>query len=84
MRDILRSPQQKQLRKLLREMRLRHGLTQEEVAERLGNHQSFVSKYEGGERRLSVIEFVHVARALDAEPVAVLRQVIAIVDSNES
>jgi transcriptional regulator with XRE-family HTH domain len=44
MRDTLRSPQQKQLRKLLRELRVRHGLTQEQVAERLDRPQSFVAK----------------------------------------
>jgi transcriptional regulator with XRE-family HTH domain len=49
-RDTLRSPQQKQLSKLLRELCVRHGLTQEAIAGRLGNHQSLVSKYEGGER----------------------------------
>ena len=83
MRDTLRSPQQKQLRKLLRELRRHRGLTQEEVAECLAKPQSFVAKYEGGERRLSVIEFIQVVRALGAEPVAVLRQVIDIVDRNE-
>jgi transcriptional regulator with XRE-family HTH domain len=83
MRDSLRSPQQKQLRQLLRELRVRQGLTQAQVAERLGNHQSFVAKYEGGERRLSVIEFVHVARALGTEPATVLRHVIDIVDRKE-
>jgi hypothetical protein len=44
---------------------------------------SGVDKYERGERRLSVIEFIHVARALGAEPVEILRQVIDIVDRNE-
>jgi predicted transcriptional regulator len=43
------------------------------VASRLNKHQSFVSKYECGERRLSVIEFIDVVRALGAEPAAVLR-----------
>lgn len=39
-------------------------LTQAELAERLSKPQSFVSKYERGERRLDVIEFVYVARAI--------------------
>jgi transcriptional regulator with XRE-family HTH domain len=83
MRDTLRSPQQKQLRKLLRVLRRSSGQTQHEVAERLSKPQSFVAKYEGGERRLSVIEFVHVVRALDADPTEVLQQVINIVDREE-
>lgn len=49
---------------LLRELRQEAGLTQVEVAERLNVPQSFVSKYESGERRLDVIELSHVAEAL--------------------
>jgi len=71
---------QQQLRALLLELRRRKRLTQAKVAERLGQPQSFVAKYEGGERRLSVIEFIEVVRALEAEPVAVLRQLIEIID----
>lgn len=49
---------------LLRRLRLDAGLTQVQVAERLGVPQSFVSKYESGERRLDVIELRYVAEAL--------------------
>ena len=80
MRDTLRSPRQIVLRTELRKLRERHRLTQEEVARRLGKHQSFVSKYEAGERRLSVIEFIDVVRALGDEPAAVLRKFIPVID----
>jgi len=40
------------------------GLTQRSLAEKLNKPQSFVSKYESGERRLDVIEFLDVAEAL--------------------
>jgi len=40
------------------------GLSQADVAAALGRPQSFVSKYERGERRLDVIEFLDVAQAL--------------------
>jgi transcriptional regulator with XRE-family HTH domain len=40
----------------LRNAREEKGLTQTEVAERLGQTQSFVSKVERGERRLDVVE----------------------------
>jgi len=49
---------------VLRELRLEAGLTQVQVAEQLGVPQSFVSKYESGERRLDVIELHHVAEAM--------------------
>ena len=37
------------------------GLTQAEVARRLGKPQSFVSKYENGERRIDVVEFLEIS-----------------------
>ena len=43
------------------------GLTQVEVAERLGKPQSFVSKYERGERRLDFTEFVELADLLGVD-----------------
>jgi transcriptional regulator with XRE-family HTH domain len=82
MRDTLRSPRQTKLRKLLRDLREERGLTQADVAARLDKPQSFVAKYEGGERRLSVIEFIDVIRALGLEPVAALRRVIRIMDGD--
>ena len=84
MRDTLRSPRQIKLRKLLRDLREKNGLTQADVAARLDKPQSFVAKYEGGERRLSAIEFIDVARALGLEPVAVLRQLLKVLDGNAS
>lgn len=51
-------------RALLRELRHEAGLTQVQVAKLLDEPQSFVSKYESGERRLDVIETKHVAEAL--------------------
>lgn len=68
MRDTLRSPRQIELRKLLLRRRIDHGVTQSELASRLGKPQSFVAKYEGGERRLSVIEFIDIAEALQIHP----------------
>lgn len=41
---------------LLREVRQSSGITQEQIAEKLGTKQSLVSKVERGERRLDVIE----------------------------
>jgi transcriptional regulator with XRE-family HTH domain len=54
--------------------RKKKGLTQEQLATRLGRPQSFVSKYERGERRLDVVEFAEVARALGIDPIRFLRK----------
>ena len=51
------------------EARRAAGVTQVEVAARLGKPQSFVSKVERGERRLDVVEFTTWAQALGADPI---------------
>lgn len=61
------------LRDVLIEARRVKNLTQVEVANRLGKPQSFVSKYESGERRLDVIEFMEVCKALGANPLSIIR-----------
>jgi transcriptional regulator with XRE-family HTH domain len=50
------------------------GLTQAELSQRLDRPQSFVSKYERGERRLDVVEFGKVARALGVDPAKLLER----------
>jgi len=55
------------LQRLLRELRREAGLPQVEVAKRLGKPQSFVSKYESGERRLDVLELRELCRALEVD-----------------
>lgn len=67
------SSEQLALRELLIAARDKTGLTQQKLAERLGKPQSFVAKYEGGERRLDVIEFIVVARAIGVNPARILR-----------
>ena len=62
----------KEFRELLIESRKNANLTQAELSARLGKPQSFVSKYERGERRLDVIEFGEVARALNVDPQLIL------------
>ena len=64
-----------QFRQRLVEERKQAGLTQVELSERLSRPQSFVSKYERGERRLDVIEFFEVARAIGIDPFDFLRVV---------
>lgn len=52
------------LRELLRQFRLEAGIPQEELAQRLGEHQSYVSKYESGGKWLGFIEVWLLCKAL--------------------
>lgn len=61
-------------RLLLIEARISADLTQAALARVLDRPQSYVSKYERGERRLDVIEFLQVARALGIDPHHVIQK----------
>lgn len=61
------------LRDMLIEARRKSGLTQAELAKAIGRPQSFVSKYEAGERRVDVIEFVRIATVLKVDPARLIR-----------
>lgn len=63
------------LQKALVEARQAKSLTQTEIATRLGKPQSFVSKYESGERRLDVVEFLEVCQALSIKPNSILNKI---------
>jgi transcriptional regulator with XRE-family HTH domain len=54
----------KRLSALLRQVRLDAKLTQLQVAEKIGQTQSYVSKYESGEQRLDLIELEQVCKAI--------------------
>lgn len=56
--------EQEQLQALLRSIRHEANLRQSDLAERLGRPQSFVSKYESGERRLDLVELRQACQAL--------------------
>jgi transcriptional regulator with XRE-family HTH domain len=79
-RKSVHSPEQQLLRELLVAARDKADLSQQKLAARLGKPQSFVAKYEGGERRLDVIEFVAIARAIGADPVRILRSLVRQID----
>jgi transcriptional regulator with XRE-family HTH domain len=54
--------------KVLRNARMRAGLTQQQLAKRLRRPQSFVAKVEQCERRIDIAEFIQIATALGASP----------------
>lgn len=52
------------------------GLSQRQLAQRLKRSDSFVSKYEAGERRLTVLEFLDVCDALGADAQGIIKRVM--------
>ncbi|MBV5266494.1 helix-turn-helix domain-containing protein [Pinisolibacter aquiterrae] len=68
----LRSPRQVLLQALLIEARKGKGLTQADVAGALGKPQSYVAKYENGERRLDVVELIDITMVLNISVADVL------------
>lgn len=70
----LHSREYKALTKLLVDARRQKSFTQHQVALRLKKPQSFVAKYEGGERRLDVIEFLEICHVLGADAAQIVRQ----------
>jgi transcriptional regulator with XRE-family HTH domain len=77
MQKSLKSPEYARLVAMLVATRQAAGVRQQKLAEKLRKPQSFVAKYEGGERRIDLIEFIAIARALDADPVKLLRDFVA-------
>jgi transcriptional regulator with XRE-family HTH domain len=73
----LRSREHRTLCTVLTEARAQADLTQRELAERLKRPHSYVAKIEGGERRIDVIEFAELARALRVDPLELLGKVLS-------
>lgn len=74
MPNPMHDPRYAEFRTLLLEAREHARVTQVELASRLGKPQSYVSKYERGERRLDMIEFIDVARALGIDPLTMVSE----------
>jgi transcriptional regulator with XRE-family HTH domain len=52
---------------LLREVRIRAGLTQVQLAKRSGQRQSYISKFERGELRVDVVQLHRLCQAMDID-----------------
>ena len=69
------SPTYERFLALMKRARLEAGLTQTQVAERLGRPQSFVSKCESGERRIDVAEFLAFCQVYGVDPCEIISAV---------
>jgi transcriptional regulator with XRE-family HTH domain len=72
----LYSKRQEKLCALLKECRLKAGLTQQQLADRLKRSDNFVSYVERGERTLGVLEFLDYVEAMGADPKGLLGKLI--------
>jgi len=77
MQKSLRSAEYARLIELLVAARQKAGIRQHALAQKLGRPQSFVAKYEGGERRIDVVEFIAIAQALGVDPVKLFREFLS-------
>jgi len=63
---------------LLTEARRHSGLTQAELAERIGKDQTFISLIERSQRRVDVLEFYALARAMGQDPVELYTRLVSV------
>lgn len=69
---------------LLRQARLRAGITQETLGHRLGNTQTFISKAERGERRIDLVEFVEICDSMGVNALEVFEAYLAARSTNSA
>jgi transcriptional regulator with XRE-family HTH domain len=62
---------------ILRHARVKAGLTQEELGEKLGKYKTYVTKYERGERQITVLDLIDIAEMLDVDPLSIMKAVMA-------
>lgn len=78
----IHTPPYQRLLALLIAARKAAGLTQQELSEKLGRPQSYVSKVERGERRLDVIEFLEMTRSVGGDSLGMIREVEGLAESD--
>lgn len=77
MAKTLGTARHKALVALLIERREAAGLTQTELAEKLGEYQSFVARLESGQRRVDVVEFLELSEKLGFDPATAVKRIQA-------
>ncbi len=63
---------------MLIEAREKAGMTQTDLATRLGEYQSFVARLESGQRRVDVVEFIELGEILNFDAEHFIRAIKAI------
>ena len=76
MKKTIHSKESAKLSAALRDAREKIGMTQQQLADVLEKPQSFIAKYELGERRLDVVEFLKIAKIIKANPVKIIQSLL--------
>ncbi|AKJ66933.1 XRE family transcriptional regulator [Pandoraea thiooxydans] len=74
----IHDPRYQRIAALLADLRKQRGLLQQDLADRLGRPQAFVSKVESGVRRLDLIELTDYLRMLDVNPKDFMDQILSL------
>ncbi|SUD91331.1 helix-turn-helix domain-containing protein [Psychrobacter phenylpyruvicus] len=75
LRKSIHSFEHEFLRQYLINRRKDLGLTQRELADRMGVIYSFIGKVETGDRRLDIIEFIQYCAAIELDPTKVINEI---------
>lgn len=67
----------KHLVRTLKDARKRSGMKQEELAIKLGRDRTLISLIETGQRRVDVLEFYAIAKALGLNPTELFEELVA-------
>lgn len=83
MSGSLHTPAYRRFLQALVAFRKAKGVTQVQLAERIGRTQVWVSKNERGDRRLDVLEIVEIARGMGVQPADITALAEAALDQTE-
>lgn len=72
---VIATKQQNALVELIRCKRRQAGLSQVEVAQKVGERQQWVALVEAGQRRISVVEFIALADAIGFDPAKAIKKI---------
>lgn len=75
LRKSIHSTEHEFLRQYLKNRRKDLGLSQRNLADRMGVIYSFIGKVETGDRRLDVIEFIQYCHTLELDPIEVVKEI---------
>lgn len=75
LRKSIHSTEHEFLRQYLKDRREDLGLSQRNLADRMGVIYSFIGKVETGDRRLDVIEFIEYCNTLELDPIEVVKEI---------